>query len=90
MDRKREQGELRLDWRGGLSGYSDQLSDSRMLEAVADDLFGVCVIWELMALGYGDSSEWVKVRVSEHGDDEEIRGFGAEMRIVMVLWAELC
>jgi|LSQX01.3.fsa_nt_gb hypothetical protein len=51
MDRKREQGELRLDCRGGLSGYSDQLSDSHMLEAVAGDLYGVYVIWEYVAHG---------------------------------------
>ncbi len=51
MDRNREQVKLRLNWRGGLSGCSYQLSESRLLEAVAGDLYGVYVIWEYVAHG---------------------------------------
>ncbi len=49
MSSEHDQKEITLNWQGSVTGFYYQLTDSRLIYTIPEELFGVYVVWEFVA-----------------------------------------
>lgn len=93
MSSEHDQKEITLNWQGSVTGFYYQLTDSRLIYTIPEELFGVYVVWEFVAPGnriivkVGKGK--IRKNLSAHMKDEKIIGNGSKLHILLVEWAEV-